>query len=355
MSGLATEMRLTMSGVDNTGSAFASVGSNAQKMMGQMTSLEYRMKDMFKEPHVNLMHLSRGMVQAFSIGGLLLSAKEAANQFASLAEHAETFSNKLGTTIEQYQTWATVCSNMNISLKTTDELLEKLSKRGFTPAEINAVLGIPAGASVSGNVERANTMSNANTPGSIGNLIGEGFSRMGIAGGALLHGNFREAGQALHGELTDSTFFRLQNEKKLNDTAENTLSEKELAEQKEKYTADLIRRYKGEQRIGEELQKQQSTVWADAQTKPWMPKSMELQQELDAKMADAKDKFTNALERAADHLAPWVSAGGYSMVKALYGSHQTESSGMQSREQRMEDGIRAQIRLVQLFEALETI
>jgi hypothetical protein len=96
---------------------------------------------LFKTPHINLLHLSRGLLTAFSVGGVIEGIKSLVKESVAAGEAAEKMADKLGVSLAQYDLWKEKADEVGMSLEHLDSLLARMEARHFTPAEISEVLG----------------------------------------------------------------------------------------------------------------------------------------------------------------------------------------------------------------------
>ena len=325
----ATQMKVRMDGSDQTAAAFNSIAAKADE-------LNSRMSNLFQAPHINLLHLSRGMTTAFSVGGIIMGIKGAVEEFDKMAESASKASDKMGVTLEQYEAWVTVAGRLGMNFGKVEETLEKLQGHGFSPAEINALLGIPSVSSVEGT--KASDISNTMTRKASGGIgFGEAMERWANAFSTLIDtGSGSDALRALSGGKTNESIEREIKNKALEEKVDNAIAGKDFVGQNEAAAAHwkklngevADRQAKEGDKWKEMISEREEKAVGKFDRGEFLrdQKQKEQAYDLEKRMQEEKAK-TMSLR------APWQSAGGYGMVQAMYGAHSegTETNHLLSR------------------------
>ena len=208
-----------------------SVRDWAQKVEGSTSNL-------FKTPHLNLMHLSRGLMTAFSIGGAVEFFKGIIQKSEEAGASSIKMADKLGVTLEKYDQWKEKAEAMRMPLDDLAKLVERIQKAHGGATDVDRILGTGGEPSAS-DTWQANVEKDLDARKAGGNTFwqtqGRGARMVGAAIGDFFSGDWDRATDMLNGEQSAESAQQegwRQHVKDISNRLIKHLEDKEAAEKK---------------------------------------------------------------------------------------------------------------------------
>ena len=169
--------------------------------------VENHTSNLFKTPHLNLLHLSRGLLTAFSVGGAIEGIKNLVQAGEEAAAESVKMSEKLGVSLEKYDQWKEKAEAMKMPLEELAQIVERIKKAGGGAPDIDRIIGV--GDLTQENIDNANTDANIASGMSPSKRYGKKSSRWAAKtldeNIAFITGNWDEGTQIANNQKTSET------------------------------------------------------------------------------------------------------------------------------------------------------